>query len=231
MLKEIYNKFWILILVTNLTWLQAQDYEKLGKEICENITKSDSISSEKIFKEFSKYYDLDNEKNDLLISDFNGFSFNLQKEIIKNCSNKLPFLDSYSLMPLSNIVDIEKIFSSDQTKKLERQLKEIQYKNRLQIIVITTDDYFPNENIDEYSFSIFNNNYNNFFENGGIIFVINLKERNIRISTNSIAKEKLSDEFCQDLIDKTIVPNFKNEKYFDGIEQVIHKIKFKNNVA
>ena len=61
-----------------------QDYEKLGKEICENITKSDSISSEKIFKEFSKYYDLDNEKNDLLISDFNGFSFNLQKEIIKN---------------------------------------------------------------------------------------------------------------------------------------------------
>lgn len=227
MLKEIYNKFWILILVTNLTWLQAQDYEKLGKEICENITKSDSISSEKIFKEFSKYYDLDNEKNDLLISDFNGFSFNLQKEIIKNCSNKLPFLDSYSLMPLSNIADIEKIFSSDQTKKLERQLKEIQYKNRLQIIVITTDDYFPNENIDEYSFSILNNNYNNFFENGGIIFVINLKERNIRISTNSIAKEKLSDEFCQDLIDKTIVPNFKNEKYFDGIEQVIHKIQNK----
>jgi hypothetical protein len=226
-LKEIYNKFWILILVTNLTWLQAQDYEKLGKEICENITKSDSISSEKIFKEFSKYYDLDNEKNDLLISDFNGFSFNLQKEIIKNCSNKLPFLDSYSLMPLSNIADIEKIFSSDQTKKLERQLKEIQYKNRLQIIVITTDDYFPNENIDEYSFSILNNNYNNFFENGGIIFVINLKERNIRISTNSIAKEKLSDEFCQDLIDKTIVPNFKNEKYFDGIEQVIHKIQNK----
>ena len=227
MLKEIYNKFWILILITNLTWLQAQDYEKLGKEICENITKSDSISSEKIFKEFSKYYDLDNEKNDLLISDFNGFSFNLQKEIIKNCSNKLPFLDSYSLMPLSNIADIEKIFSSDQTKKLERQLKEIQYKNRLQIIVITTDDYFPNENIDEYSFSILNNNYNNFFENGGIIFVINLKERNIRISTNSIAKEKLSDEFFQDLIDKTIVPNFKNEKYFDGIEQVIHKIQNK----
>jgi len=226
-LKEIYNKFWILILVTNLTWLQAQDYEKLGKEICENIIKSDSISSEKIFKEFSKYYDLDNEKNDLLISDFNGFSFNLQKEIIKNCSNKLPFLDSYSLMPLTNIADIEKIFSSDQTKKLERQLKEIQYKNRLQIIVITTDDYFPNENIDEYSFSILNNNYNNFFENGGIIFVINLKERNIRISTNSIAKEKLSDEFCQDLIDKTIVPNFKNEKYFDGIEQVIHKIQNK----
>ena len=64
MLKGIYNKFWILILVTNLTWLQAQDYEKLGKEICENITKSDSISSENIFKEFAKYHDLENEKND-----------------------------------------------------------------------------------------------------------------------------------------------------------------------
>ena len=227
MLKGIYNKFWILIFALFSSWTFAQDYEKLGKEICENISKNYSISQKNIFKEFSKYYDLDNEKKDLLISDFNGFSFNLQKEIIKNCSNKLPFLDSYSLMPLSNIADIEKIFSSDQTKKLGTQLKEIQYKNRLQIIVVTTDDYFPNENIDEYSFSILNNNYDYFFENGGIILVINLKERNIRISTNLIAREKLSDEFCQDLIDKTIVPNFKNEKYFDGIEQVIQKIQNK----
>jgi uncharacterized protein len=226
-LKGIYNKFWILIFALFSSWTFAQDYEKLGKEICENISKNYSISQKNIFKEFSKYYDLDNEKKDLLISDFNGFSFNLQKEIIKNCSNKLPFLDSYSLMPLSNIADIEKIFSSDQTKKLGTQLKEIQYKNRLQIIVVTTDDYFPNENIDEYSFSILNNNYDYFFENGGIILVINLKERNIRISTNLIAREKLSDEFCQDLIDKTIVPNFKNEKYFDGIEQVIQKIQNK----
>jgi uncharacterized protein len=226
-LKGIYNKFWILIFALFSSWTFAQDYEKLGKEICENISKNYSISQKNIFKEFSKYYDLDNEKKDLLISDFNGFSFNLQKEIIKNCSNKLPFLDSYSLMPLSNIADIEKIFSSDKTKKLGTQLKEIQYKNRLQIIVVTTDDYFPNENIDEYSFSILNNNYDYFFENGGIILVINLKERNIRISTNLIAREKLSDEFCQDLIDKTIVPNFKNEKYFDGIEQVIQKIQNK----
>lgn len=227
MLKIVYNKFWILIFTFISSWTFAQDYEKLGKEICENISKNDSISQENIFNEFSKYYNLENEKNDLLISDFNGFSFNLQKEIIKNCSNKLPFLDSYSLMPLSNIADIEKIFSPDQTKKLEKQLKEIQYKNRLQIIVITTDDYFPNENIDEYSFSILNNNYNNFFENGGIIFVINLKKRNIKISTNSIAQEKLSDQFCQDLINEKIVPNFKNEKYFEGIEQAIQKIQNK----
>lgn len=227
MLKGIYNKFWILILVTNLNWLQAQDYEKLGKEICENINKSDSISSENIFEEFAKYHDLENEKNDLLISDFNGFSFNLQKEIIKNCSNKLPFLDSYVLMPLSNIADVEKIFTFEQTKKLEKQLKEIQYKNRLQIFVITTVDYFPNQNIEEYSFSILNNNYNDFFENGGIVFVINLKERNIRISTNSISQQKLTDEFCQNLIDNTIIPNFKTEKYFEGIDEAILKIQIK----
>lgn len=227
MLKRIYNNFWILIFTFFFSWTSAQDYQKLGKEICENIFKNDSVSTENIFKEFEKYYNLDDEKNDLLISNFNVFSFNLQKEIIKNCSNKLPYLNSYFLIPLSNIADVEEIFNSEQTQKLEKQLKEIQYKNRLQILVVSTYDYFPDQNIDDYSFSTLNINYNSLFENGGIIFVINPKERNIRISTNQVAQQSLTDEFCQYLIDKIIVPSFKNEKYFDGIEQAVLKIQSK----
>ena len=230
MLKRFYNIFCILFLSFFFSWTSAQDYQKLGKEICSNISKNDSISTESIFKEFEKYYNLDDEKNDLLISDINVFSFNLQKEIIKNCSNKLPYLDSYFLLPLSNIADVEKIFNSEQSQKLEKHLKEIKYKNRLQVLIVSTDDYFPNQNIDDYSFKILNTNYNTFFENGGVIFVINLKERNIRISTNQIAKQILSDEYCQYLIDKIIVPNFKNEKYFDGIEQAVLKIQSKTQL-
>ena len=173
---------------------------------------------------------LNEEKKNLLISDFNIFSLKLQKEIIKNCSNKLPYLDSYLLMPLSNIADVEKIFNYEQTKKLEKYLKEIQYKNRLQILVVSTDDYFPNQNIDNYSFSILNANYSTLFENGGIIFILNPKDRNIRISTNQIAKQSLSDEFCQNLIDEILVPNFKNEKYFEGIEQAVLKIQSKTKL-
>ena len=217
----------ILLFSIIISWTYAQDYKKLSIEVCENISKNDSISSENFINEFGKYYNLDDEKNELLISDVNVFSFNLQKEIIKNCSNKLSFLDSYFLMPLSNIADLEKIFNPEQTKNLEKRLKDVQYKNRLQIFVISTDNYFPKQNIDDYSFSILKNNYNDFFENGGIIFVINLQARNIRISTNSIAKQKLTDEFCQELIDKTIVPNFKSEKYLTGIDEAISKIQTK----
>jgi len=230
MIKRIYNIFWIIFFSFFFSSTSAQDYQKLGKEICENISKNDSIPTEKIFIEFEKYYNLNEEKKNLLISDFNIFSLKLQKEIIKNCSNKLPYLDSYLLMPLSNIADVEKIFNYEQTKKLEKYLKEIQYKNRLQILVVSTDDYFPNQNIDNYSFSILNANYSTLFENGGIIFILNPKDRNIRISTNQIAKQSLSDEFCQNLIDEILVPNFKNEKYFEGIEQAVLKIQSKTKL-
>ena len=109
MIKAIYSKFWIFLFVLNLTWISGQDFEKLSQEICESISEKDSISQQKFFDEFSKYYDFENKETELLISDFNPFSFKLQRELIKNCPN-LNYLDSYFLLPLSNIADIEQIF-------------------------------------------------------------------------------------------------------------------------
>ena len=229
MIKAIYSKFGIFFLVLNLTWISGQNFEKLSKEICESISEKDSISQQKLFDEFSKYYDFENKEKELLISDFNPFSFKLQRELIKNCPN-LNYLDSYFLLPLSNIADIEQIFNREQLANLEKQLKNIQYKNRLQIFVVTTKDYFPQTNIDDFSYSVLNNNYSDFFEKGAIIFAVNIKERNIRISTNSIAMKNLSDEFCQDILDKIIIPAFKKGKYYEGIENAIKEIETKTKL-
>lgn len=227
MLKRLFIKLGILLLSLNFTLTLAQDYEKLSNEICNSILKNDKFSEDNLLKEFEKHYDVKNEKNELLISDFNVFSFKLQKAIIKNCSKNLPFLETYSFFPLTNISDVEQVFNNEQTKELEKLLTKIQDKKRLQVLVVTTEDYYPKENIKDYSFLILNDNYNNLFAKGAILFVINLKERNIRISTNTIAQKVLSDEFCKNLIDKIIIPNFQNGKYFEGIKEAILKIETK----
>ena len=142
-------------------------------------------------------------------------------------TTKASFIENYSLVPFSNIVDLEKVFNREDLAKLEKQLKEIQKTSRFQLFIISTDDYFPNENITDYSFSILNNNSSDLFQKGNMIIVFNLKSREVRISTNKIAQNIISDEFSQKLIDEIIVPNFSEEKYFEGINEAIVKINEK----
>lgn len=224
MTKRVYSKFWFILFLILFSWTTAQDYQKLGSEICESISTNKSVSKESILKEFEKYYQSNVEKDDLLISDANVFLFNLQKELIKNCSTELPIFDSF-LMLFSTIADTEKIFNNAQIQSLEKLLKEIKYKKRLQILIISTDDFFPHQNIGDYAFETLDANYNPAFENGGIIFVINTNERSIQITTNLPARKIIKDELSQNLIDQIIIPNFKNEKYFGGIQQAILKIQ------
>lgn len=218
------NILLLIILLINITISYAQDYYQISKEICKSITKDQSLSGKIKFPDFRDYIKTDAE--DFLISDVNVFQFNLQKSLIKNCT-EFPFIENYSLVPFSNVVDLEKIFNREDLAELEKQLKEIQNTNRFQLFIISTEDYFPNENITDYSFSILNHNSSDRFQRGNMIIVLNLKSREVRISMNNIARKIISDEFSQKLINEVIVPNFSEEKYFEGINEAIVKIKEK----
>ncbi|WP_312356649.1 TPM domain-containing protein [Empedobacter sp.] len=215
------NILLLVLLFTNITFSHAQDYDQISKEICKSFKKKKPAKN--LF-DFNKY--LNSEAEDFLISDVNIFQLNLQKSLIKNCT-EFPFIENYSLVPFSNVVDLEKVFNREELAKLEKQLKEIQKINRFQLFIISTDDYFPNENIIDYSFSILNNNSSDRFQKGNMIIVFNLKSREVRISTNDIARNIISDDFSQKLIDEVVVPNFSEEKYFKGINEAIVKINEK----
>ncbi len=55
-----------------------------------------------------------------------------------------------------------------------------------------------------------------------ILFSKNLRE--IRISTGSGTEQKLTDEICKNVIDKTIIPEFKNGEYYSGIESGLNEL-------
>jgi hypothetical protein len=211
-----------IFLLTNIKISYAQDYDQISKEICKSVKENKNFS--KGLFDFNKY--LNSESEEFLISDANFFYFNLQKSLMKNCSD-LPFIENYSLVPSSNVVDLEKVFNREDLAKLKERLKGIQNTNRFQLFVISTEDYFPNENIEEYSFSILNKNSSDLFQNGSLIIVFNLKSKEIRISTNNIARNIITDEFSQKLIDEVIIPKFREEKYFEGIINSVIEINNK----
>ena len=60
-----------------------------------------------------------------------------------------------------------------------------------------------------------------------MIIVFSKDLRQARISTNSVATNFIEDEFVQNIIDKTIIPNFKSENYYQGIVETLNQIEEK----
>lgn len=54
-------------------------------------------------------------------------------------------------------------------------------------------------------------------KDNGLLLLIALAERRLRIEVGYGLEGVLTDAFCGRVIDNTIVPRFKNEQYFDGI--------------
>lgn len=203
-----------------MIFVKGQDIEKISQSICNSLDQSNHPIPQKINSETLNYLESYSESHFITKSDFNRLYLQIQNHLIKNC-DKSTFTDGYSLLPIASIADTEHLFQQDQLVELEKKLKELKSKNRLQTFIITISDYFPNRTIEEYSFSIVNKNYNPLYKNGAVIIVVNTKQREIRISTNTIAQQKISDEFCSNLIDNVMLPLFKEEKYVEGINKAV----------
>lgn len=61
--------------------------------------------------------------------------------------------------------------------------------------------------------------------NNGVLFFLVKDERKIRIATGSGLETVLTNEDCQFIIDNDIVPNFKNKKYFKGLNEAVDAVE------
>ena len=115
--------------------------------------------------------------------------------------------------------DFAKIFTEEEIKLLENTLVYYKDKVNREIAVITIDAIPENMSFDEYAIKISDYwNVGNNNDGNGLTVVLSKSIRKVRISTTEKTKELyLSDEFCQKVIDENMIPEFKTEKYYDGI--------------
>ena len=210
----------------------GQTIAELSMKICDSIkshnyTKSDSIAlrQAEIYSNFIGQYYLNNTQRHLKNSqsDLNSLNYKLTRELNKNC-NSFNIQNSF-ILPFSNLIEIDSIFSEQQSQKINEVAKDIRIKNRMQIVILSIDEIYPSENIFDFSRAKISDwNIGGVLEKSGLIIVFSRKLKLLRISTTEIAKRYISDKECEKIVSEIMIPNFKNGNYYEGIVNSLYEI-------
>ena len=126
--------------------------------------------------------------------------------------------------------DFENIFSSNQIEKLEKIISDYEKKTEREIAVITIESIDPFSNIEEYANNITNKiGAGKPGKDNGLTIVVSSKLKKIRISTGHETKHILTDKVCKRIIDDIMIPEFKKENYYLGVENGVLELMKKWN--
>lgn len=149
-------------------------------------------------------------------TDFNSLNYKLTRELNKYCENYL--IKTTFILPFSNLVEIDSIFSIKQRENIVEITNAIRKKNQMEIIILSIDELYPYENIDEFAYNkLIDWKIGRVFQKSGVIIVFSKKLKLLRISTTEISKKYLSDKNCDKIVFEIMIPNFKKDNYYDGI--------------
>jgi uncharacterized protein len=131
---------------------------------------------------------------------------------------------------IGSINDYEKLFSENEIKELKGIISKHEKETSNQIVIVSVDTFEPFKTLFQYSLEL--GNYwgvGQIGKSNGIMIVFGIKMRQIRIQVGYGLEDKLKDEEVKMIIDKVIIPEFKNGNYFNGIKkgllEIIEEIK------
>ncbi|RXJ84947.1 TPM domain-containing protein [Arcobacter cloacae] len=124
----------------------------------------------------------------------------------------------------SRVIDEAKILSPNVKKDIDSILKEEEEKSSNQIVVVILNS-LHGYTIEEYSYQL--GRYWQIGQkdkNNGVLLVISMDERKIRIEVGYGLEGALTDKIAHEIINYTIKPNFKANQYELGILKAINEI-------
>ena len=128
----------------------------------------------------------------------------------------------------SVVNDYSNLFSKVQRDSLTQRLVTYEEKTTNQIVIVTVDSITPYRDIQNYAAEL--GNYwgvGRKEKNNGLTIVIANKLGQLSIATGKGTEKKLTDSICRQIINRTIVPEFKKKKFYKGIssglDSLIHK--------
>jgi uncharacterized protein len=117
------------------------------------------------------------------------------------------------------ISDYDNIFTPSQRKELSDILNNYNLKTTRQIAVVTIDSIKPYSDIQEMATDL--GKYwgvGNYEKDNGIVIVFSNPEGKIGIATGRGTELVLTNDICKRVIDSVMIPEFKNQNFFQGIK-------------
>ncbi len=123
------------------------------------------------------------------------------------------------------VVDYSYIFSISENNELATKLGQYGDKTTRQIAVVTVDSIFPYNDIQKYASDL--GNYWGVGQkdlDNGLLIVFSKPLRKVAISTGYGTEKVLTDSICKQIIDSVMIPKFKEDKYYEGIDMGVDAI-------
>ena len=115
------------------------------------------------------------------------------------------------------VTDLAGLLSTEQAEQLNQLLLdyEAETSNQFALLIIPS---LEGEVLESYSIEVASNwALGQADKDNGLLLLIALAERRLRIEVGYGLEGVLTDAFCGRVIDYTIVPYFKSQQYFEGI--------------
>ncbi len=128
------------------------------------------------------------------------------------------------------VFDYEEILLPDQEKELTEMIIKFESETGNEIAIVTTPDIGTFDKIVDYAVD-FGNRHGVGKEpaDNGLVLVFSKNLRQTYIATGYGTEKVLDDKMVKQIIDSTMIPFFKAEAYFNGLESGLHNIMQKWN--
>jgi len=125
------------------------------------------------------------------------------------------------LLPNSDlgvVSDFEDLLSDEEEITLKNKMDAHELETTNEIGIVTVSDFYPYENIDDYSLELFNKwGIGKKDKNNGILITVSKNNHNVRISTGTGMEDILTDSIAFNINNEIMIPFFKENDYFGGI--------------
>jgi uncharacterized protein len=116
------------------------------------------------------------------------------------------------------VYDYEEVLNEDQEKMFNELFEKFEEKTSNEFVLVTTDNYGNEEGIISYANQFCNiNGIGNPDKENWIVIVFSKKNSQIWMTTGNGIVKNGKDEKSQMIIDSIMLPQFKKEKYFEGL--------------
>ena len=116
------------------------------------------------------------------------------------------------------VTDRAGIFNADQLQGLRTKLTDFETATSNQVVVLSIGS-LGNHSIEEYALGVFNqNDLGQQGKDNGILILFSKGDREVRIEVGYGLEDHITDAVASRIIRNTMLPRFKEEQYFIGID-------------
>lgn len=128
------------------------------------------------------------------------------------------------------VTDSADIFTASQTADLNQRLVAFEENTTNQLVIVTIDE-LGFDTIESYANGLFNQNkIGQEGKDNGLLILFSELDREVRIEVGYGLEPYITDAVASRIIRNTMIPKFKEEAYFDGVDEATDQlIAFLNN--